>query len=108
MHDAAAKQARSDAADREWFASHHDRSHRLRLALPDEIEQAEGPAPDGKWVYVAIRQIEPGLLAKLVFWASPAPVDTDAAIEEDCADVFAIMVVKGWVIIIDDLREERQ
>lgn len=103
-----APQQDAAVADLEWFASHRGRNHRLRLALPDEIEQIDGPAPDGKFAYVAVQQLEPAVLARLMFWGTPAPVDTDSASEDDCAEVFSIISNKRWGVVIDDLREVRR
>jgi hypothetical protein len=71
-----ATKAASDG-DRDWFARNLHRSHRLRRALPNEVE-AMGASPDkaaGAWVVV--RQVEPGLRIRTPFMPPSPPPDDE-------------------------------
>jgi hypothetical protein len=65
--------------DREWFAAHPDRTHRVRPAFPGEVKQG---------THVVVRQIAPSLRKRIPF--SPRadlPVSTE---ELNRRDIF------GW------------
>jgi hypothetical protein len=70
--------------DRDWFGQHKHRSHRIRPALPGELDQVDGfPADhmnvlkalarEGKLNFcVVVRQIEPGVRIRVLSaWKSP-------------------------------------
>jgi hypothetical protein len=49
--------------DRAWFAANPQRSHRLRLAFPGELQEFE--APSDREIAVLVRQVAPGERIKL-------------------------------------------
>jgi hypothetical protein len=67
--------------DREYFRTHTHRRHRVRLANTSETEIfdaiATEPLPDECFLWMAVKQIEPGHRVKLSFGAPlpPGPID---------------------------------
>jgi hypothetical protein len=73
-------------ADRSFFEQHPDRSYRMRLATPNEVAVAElngsPPPTGGQFVWMAVRQVAPGVRMRLQVNAAP-PVGPIADIPED-------------------------
>jgi hypothetical protein len=61
--------------DRAWFESRPSRSHRMRMAFPDEFDAP--PAPEAHVLVTIVRQVRPGERWRQSFWLHrnlwPAP-----------------------------------
>ncbi len=87
-------------SDRRFFARHHDRNHRLRLAARVEVEMlvhVHGPGevdlPAGERFYVVVRQIVPGCQVRH-FAPNVDSIDCDVP-ESYAAALFDHLAPKG-------------
>src|SRR3954451_1546662 len=51
--------------DRQFFESHPSRNYRVRAALEGEFPELT--APGGAWLMIAVRQLAPGVRARIPF-----------------------------------------
>jgi hypothetical protein len=73
-------------SDRDWFAQHPDRSHRLRLAHPGEVAALDAAADKTATWWVVTRQIEPGVRLRTAF-RPPLPPPDDETIGQVLFDL---------------------
>ena len=73
-------------SDRDWFAQHPDRSHRLRLAHPDEVAALDAAADRQTTWWIVTRQLAPGVRLRTAF-RPPAPPPDDETIGQVLFDL---------------------
>ena len=75
-------------ADRKWFAGNLLRQHRLRPFFDGEMEIP--PVPSGAQVWIAVRQIEPGVRMRVPVLTARTPEDSEETAR------FVFYVVASW------------
>ena len=80
--------------DRDWFATHPHRSYRLRLSTKPERAVQQNDEPDANVSYTLVRQMKPGVRARLHFLTRQPLHHLDDHDDSDCADLFAVLQEK--------------
>lgn len=99
------------ADDAAWFASHPDRSHRLRPMADDEAATyppglVDQPMPENHRFEVVIRQIEPGRRVRLPFGRNVSvPIPDHEAIIHALFDRIAAGGGPGRVVSVREIAE---
>ena len=73
-------------SDRDWFAQHPDRSHRLRVAHPGEVAALDASANKSATWWVVTRQLAPGVRLRTAF-RPPLPPPDDETIGQVLFDL---------------------
>jgi hypothetical protein len=82
--------------DRDWFEQNQERSHRLRMPFPGELDGLAAKTPAGHALILLVRQVEPGrrIRAAVSLSANLLPLPDDEAIAHA---LFEVAIRRGAV-----------